>query len=243
MAYSTTSVPTADGGRLPAHLWLPAAGRGPGIVLFQEIFGISDYVRRRAQDLADLGYVVLAPEMFWRSGDPGPFGWDAIDRAIAQTGALDWSKAVLDGAAAVEFLRAHEAVTGGTGIVGFCFGGGLAFNVAAHLETDEGGGRGADAVVAFYASALRDLVDAMTVAAPSLHHFGLADQYIDAGEVRRVEAVLTRQPETTFVTYEGADHAFDNPDGPLHHPQASALAWQRTTDWLAEHLTAAAPPP
>lgn len=235
MANSTTSVPTPDG-PMPAHLWLPEAGTGPGLVLLQEIFGISDYVRRRAQDLAYLGYVVLAPEIFWRSGDAGPFGWEQIDRAIAKVTELDWPQAVLDGAAAVHHLRQHETVTTGSGIVGFCFGGGLGFNVAAHLETAEGGGRHVDALVAFYGSALSDLVNRMTVWAPSLHHFGLADQYIDAGEVRRIESTLAQQTATTFHTYEGADHAFDNPDGPLHHPEASALAWQRTTEWLAEHL-------
>lgn len=236
MAYSMTSLPTADGGQLPAHLWLPEAGTGPGIVLFQEIFGISDYVRRRAQDLADLGYVVLAPEVYWRDGDVGPFGWESIDRAIAKVSGLDWQQAVLDGADAVRHLRGLDAVTGGTGIVGFCFGGGLGFSVAAHLETADGGGEPVAALVAYYGSALRDLVDAMTVAAPSLHHFGLADQYIEEEEVRRIEAVLTQQPATTFFTYPGADHAFDNSDGALHHPEASALAWDRTTEWLAERL-------
>ncbi len=232
MAYSMTSVPTPEGD-MPAHLWLPEQGTGPGIVLFQEIFGISDYVRRRAQDLADLGYVVLAPEIYWRSGDVGPFGWDPIEQAIGKVAELDWAGAVNDGAAAVEHLRGRDEVTGGTGIVGFCFGGGLGFNVAAQLEAD---GQGADALVAFYGSALRDLVDHLQVAAPSLHHFGLSDQYIDATEVRRLESVLTQQSATTFYTYEGADHAFDNPDGPLHHPEASARAWQRTVHWLAEHL-------
>lgn len=233
MAYSTTTVPT-DAGDLPAHLWLPEAGRGPGIALFQEIFGISDYVRRRAQDLADLGYVVLAPEMFWRSGDVGPFGWDRIEQAIGKVAELDWPRAVLDGSAAVQHLRGLDVVNGATGIVGFCFGGGLGFNVAAQLES--GGGEGVDALVSFYGSALPGLVDSLSVAAPSLHHFGLADQYIDRDEVRRLESVLTQQPRTTFFTYAGADHAFDNDEGPTHHPEASALAWQRTTEWLSQQV-------
>lgn len=218
---------------MPAHLWLPGAGAGPGIVLLQEIFGISDYVRRRAQDLADLGYAVLAPEIFWRSGEVGPFGWDRIEQAIGKVTELDWARAVRDAAAAVRHLRALDAVTAGTGIVGFCFGGGLGFNAAAQLEQN---GEGVDALVSFYGSALPGLVDAMTVAAPSLHHFGLSDQYIDAETVRRLESVLTQQPRTTFLTYEGADHAFDNDEGPTRHPEASSLAWQRTTQWLAQHL-------
>ena len=70
-----STVPTPDGD-MPAHLWLPASGSGPGILLLQEIFGVSRYIEQRAQDLADLGYVVLAPEIFWRLGvsrvDEGP---------------------------------------------------------------------------------------------------------------------------------------------------------------------------
>ena len=58
MTRSTLQVATPDG-EMPAHLWLPEAGSGPGILLLQEIFGISRYVESRAQDLADLGYVVL----------------------------------------------------------------------------------------------------------------------------------------------------------------------------------------
>ena len=64
----------------------------------------------------------------------------------------------------------------------------------------------------------------------------IADSYIDVDTVRAIEASVTQQPATTFYTYEGADHAFDNDEMPLHHPAASALAWQRTTDFLAEHL-------
>ena len=67
MAPDTIAVPTPDG-TMPAHLWRPALGTGPGILLLQEIFGVSDYIERRAQDLADLGYTVLAPEIYWRIG-------------------------------------------------------------------------------------------------------------------------------------------------------------------------------
>lgn len=127
-------------------------------------------------------------------------------------------------------------MVGEAGIVGFCFGGGLGFNVAAQLEASESG---VDALVSFYGSALPGLVDSMAVEAPSLHHFGLADQYIDAETVRRLESVLTQRQGATLFTYEGADHAFDNDEGPLHHPEASALAWQRTIEWLAQHLPVA----
>ncbi|WP_460628053.1 dienelactone hydrolase family protein [Intrasporangium mesophilum] len=224
-----------DAGDMPAHLWLPPSGTGPGIVLVQEIFGVSAYVQRRAAQLAEIGYVVVAPELFWRLGVTGPVeGEDALQQGMGLVQRLDWQAAVLDTTATVTSLRDRAEVVGGVGLVGFCFGGGVGYNVAAHLEAEEAGP--IDALVSYYGSALPGLHDLMTVTAPSLHHFGLDDSFIDTATVRKIEASLETQPETTVVTYPGADHAFDNDDMPWHHPEASRLAWDRTVDFLREHL-------
>jgi carboxymethylenebutenolidase len=226
------AITTADGD-LPAHLWRPPSGRGPGILLLQEIFGISDYIARRAQDLADLGYVVLAPEIYWRLGESrvenGP---EALEQAFALVQRLDWDSAVKDGAAALDALGRLPEVSGGTGIVGFCFGGGLGFNVAAVADPD--------VLVSYYGSALPSLLHlAPQVTVPSLHHFGLADSYIDAATIAQVEQAVAGRPGVVFETYPGADHAFDNPDFPLHDADASALAWRRTVDFLGARLPTA----
>ncbi len=230
-------IPT-DGGEMPAHMWMPRGGKGPGIVLMQEIFGVSSYIERRARHLADLGYVVLAPEIYWRLGQGAtePIeGPGALEEGVARSGAVDWEAAVRDGAAAVRALRSQEEVTGGVGLVGFCFGGGLAFAVAAALEA-QADGQPVDALVSYYGSALPGIVDHARVAAPSLHHFGLADDFIPVETVRHIEEVLTRQTETIFVTHEGANHAFDNDDQPWFHAQASEVAWSRTAEFLVERL-------
>jgi carboxymethylenebutenolidase len=224
-----------DAGELPAHLWLPPTGQGPGLVVLQEIFGVSAYVQRRAAQLAGLGYVVVAPEIFWRLGVTSPVeGDDALQRGMGLVQRLDWPAAVADAVATVEWLRDRDEVTAGVGAVGFCFGGGLGYAVAAQLES--GDSAPLDALVSYYGSALPGLVDAATVAAPSLHHFGLADSFIDTDTVRRIEARVSERPATVFETYAGADHAFDNDDMPWHHPSASALAWATTTEFLREHL-------
>jgi carboxymethylenebutenolidase len=225
----TITVQTPDGS-MPGHLWRPPSGTGPGILLLQEIFGVSDYIISRAQDLADLGYVVLAPEIYWRIGasrvENGP---DALGQAFALAQQVDWDAAVTDGAVALEELGRLPGVDGGTGLVGFCFGGALAFNVAAVTDPD--------VLVSYYGSSLPSMLDlAPEVTAPSLHHFGLADSYIEAETVELVRKALTGSPDVTFETYEGADHAFDNPDFPMHHPEASALAWERTVAFLDTHL-------
>ncbi|MGN6131753.1 MAG: dienelactone hydrolase family protein [Nocardioidaceae bacterium] len=224
-------VPVPDG-LLPARLWVPEAGSGPGIVLLQEIFGVTRNIVRRAQDLAALGYVVAAPELFWRldrtevdETEPA-----ALETAMGLVGRLDWEQTVADAVATLQVLRADDRVRGRVGVLGFCFGGGLAFNVAAVADPD--------VLVSYYGSALPDLLDlAPRVTAPSLHHFGTADSFLDAATVARVRAGVTGTGSTVaFETYDGADHAFDNADFALHHPEASARAWRRTVAFLAEHL-------
>lgn len=235
MSPAATTVEVAtDAGEMPAHLWRPPAGQGPGLVLVQEIFGVSDYIRSRAADLAALGYVVLAPEVYWRLDDAeiDETRPDFLDRAMAVAGRVEWEAAVDDVRTALTYLRGLREVTGGVGLVGFCFGGGLAFNVAAVDDVDT--------LVSYYGSALPGLLDlAAKVRMPSLHHFGTADAYLDADTRARIgDAVTVTNPYTVVETYEGAGHAFDNPHPLFHHAEASEQAWRTTTDFLARTLPA-----
>jgi carboxymethylenebutenolidase len=221
---------SVEGGALPVHTWLPASGSGPGILLVQEIFGVSPYIRERAADLAAAGYVVHAPELYWRLGQPplDETAPDLLPQAMARMNGLPWDTAVADLLEALQHLRADEAVTGKVGLVGFCYGGGLAFAVAARASVD--------ALVAYYGSAIPALLDlAPAVTAPSLHHFGEADSYIPPDVVDSIREAVTRDG-AELHTYPGADHAFDNTRPEFHHPEASALAWQRTLAFLRRHL-------
>jgi carboxymethylenebutenolidase len=211
-------------GLMPAHIWEPASGTGPGILLLQEIFGVSDYIQQRAADLAALGYYVLAPEIYWRLDDTGldESAPDVLERAVAVMMRVDWDLAVSDSVAALEYLRGRDQ---GVGIVGFCFGGGLGYNVAAVSKPD--------ALVSYYGSALPRLLN-LQVNAPSLHHFGDADAYLGA-DLDQIIGVID-SPENEIYRYPGADHAFDNTLPAFHHAEASALAWQRTTEFLSRHL-------
>lgn len=216
-----------------ADLHLPAGGRGPGIVLFQEIFGVTAYVTSRARDLAGLGYAVLVPHLYWRQGDLVIEGGDdALPRAMDAMGRVDWSEVVADGAAAVAALRERPEVDGPTGVLGFCFGGGVAFAVAART------GAGPNFLVSYYGSALPNLLDlAPQVRCPGLHHFGLEDAYIPPDVVRQIQrAVTSTGAEVSFLTYAGAGHAFDNPAPAFHHEAAARQAWIATEAWLAEKV-------
>ncbi|WP_446664119.1 dienelactone hydrolase family protein [Flexivirga sp. B27] len=224
-------IPTADGA-MPALRFLPESGSGPGLVLFQEIFGVTDYVKDRAADLAALGYVVIVPEIYWRLDDPtiDYEREDWLQQAMGLMQQLDWPTTVGDGVSAVAAARADQNVTGPVGVFGFCFGGGLAFNVAASTDVA--------VLVSYYGSAIPGLLDlADSVTAPSLHHFGRADTFIPGDVVEQVRAAVTRDG-VRFETYDGAGHAFDNPNPAFHHAEASAAAWRNTEDFLAAHFPA-----
>lgn len=222
---------TTSDGDMPALMWLPATGNGPGLVMVQEIFGLSPYIQARAADLAQLGYLVLAPELYWRLPDHeiDEHQPNVLDRAMSLAGRVDWNQVVSDTASALRSLRERTETGGVAGLIGFCFGGGVAFNVAAVEKPD--------VLVSYYGSALPGLLGlADQVTAPSLHHFGLSDAYIGRDEIERIRNVVMASPGTVFETYEGAGHAFDNPSPGFHHPAASNAAWQTTMRFLAREL-------
>ncbi|HEY3556730.1 MAG TPA: dienelactone hydrolase family protein [Kribbella sp.] len=208
--------------QIPVHEWGSASSDAPGVLLLQEIFGVSDYIKQRGADLHALGYYVVAPEIYWRLDDTelDESAPDLLPKAMGIVGRLDWDQAVTDAVGVLEALKARGQATG---VVGFCFGGGLGFNVAALSSPD--------VLVSYYGSALPGLLDlAPKVTAACLHHFGNADTFLD------VDAIVPALTGAEVHRYDGAGHAFDNPLPMFHDADASALAWRRTEDFLARNL-------
>ena len=227
----SVSIETPDGS-LPGYLWMQASGHGPGLVLCQEIFGVSEYIKARAADLADLGYVVLAPEFYHRlpAQTVDESADDFLQQGMGLAGQVDWPRAVSEGVAALDWLGRQDYVQGTPGLIGFCFGGGLAFNIAAESEPST--------LVSYYGSTLGGMLGlADRVGCPQLHHFGEADSYIDAEQVGMIKAAVTAGGKAEFHTYPGADHAFDNPWPGFHHDEASEAAWGRTVEFLDRTLS------
>jgi carboxymethylenebutenolidase len=221
-------------GAFDAHLALPAGGSGPGMLLLHEIFGVNDYVRDSAQRLAELGYVVLAPDLFWRT-QPGlelrhdEAGLQAGMAAVAQ---LDFAAAVDDAIAALEALRALPEVSGGrAGVLGFCLGGTLAYQVAVNADPD--------VAVVYYGSGIPGALDrAGAITCPMIMHWGGADPYIPREQVDAVAAMAGAHDSIECHVHEGAGHAFDNLAPMFHNPDACAAAWELTAAFLARELPA-----
>jgi carboxymethylenebutenolidase len=219
-------------GSFAAHVTLPEGGRGPGVVVLHEIFGVNDYVRDTCRRLAGLGYVALAPDLFWRIA-PGltlDHDEEGLTKAMENVQRFDVPTAVLDAAAAVEHVRSLPEVEGGVGVLGFCLGGTLAYLVAAASEPD--------ASVSYYGSGVPGALEqAEQIECPTLVHFGGDDPYIPREQVDAVVAGLGGRPGIEVVVHEGAGHAFDNHHAPgFHQPDAADEAWRRTTAFLAEAL-------
>ncbi len=144
-----------SGGSFEMPVWLPATGRGPGLLLIEEIYGLSDYIEAVADDLAGLGYVVGAPDLFWRlkPGHAAVHDQEGLTESLELASRFDAKQGVEDGAAALRQLAALPETQGGIGIIGFCFGGSIAYLLAARTEPD--------AVISFYGSAVPDNLDAL----------------------------------------------------------------------------------
>ena len=227
-------VPSKDGRTFAAHCAVPKTP-GPGILLFQEIFGINDNMRGLADRLAREGYVVLVPDMFWRI-EPGFERKDesSMEECMAMVGKLDWDAVPDDISAAHQHLLSLPECSGSVGAVGFCLGGTLTFLAAAKSRVD---GAGIDAAVSYYGSGNNGLLPMLDdVECPVLFHYGDRDPFIPTGDIDAVEQAIAGRPGMRIERYD-AGHAFSNWDAPSMYDEAAAeAAWMTTQQFLAEHL-------
>ena len=233
MQQRVESVHTADGS-FDLTVWVPGNGSGPGLLLIQEIYGVSDYIRAVAGDLAALGYVVAAPDLFWRlqPGYQAAHDEAGLASSLEMGSRFDVAQGVADSVAALGVLAGLPEVDGGIGILGFCLGGSIAYLAAAQTPLD--------AVISFYGSAVPDQLDLMgQISAPLLFHFGGSDPYIARDQVRAVEEAAAGRPNVVIYVEEDAGHAFHNRKAPMfHQPEPAARAWRRTEEFLRRHLPA-----
>lgn len=220
-------------GEFDAHVVLPDSGSGPGIVVLQEIFGVGGYIKEAAERLAGIGYVALAPDLYWRI-EPGiahDHTEEGMSEAFQTAQKLDHARAVSDSVDALRALRELPEVTGGrAGVLGFCLGGTLAFAVAIESEPD--------VAVCYYGSGIAGLLgQSDRIHCPVLFHYGGQDPYIPLEQVEQVAACAASNDAMECHIQPDAGHAFDNHEAPMfHQPEPAGRAWQITREFLARTL-------
>ncbi len=231
MAERIESVRVPDG-QFDLTIWVPDAGDGPGVLLIQEIYGVGEYIRAVARDLAGLGYVVAAPDLFWRikPGHAAAHDEAGLTESLAVSSRFDAGQGVVDAGAALAHLRALPEVNGAVGVVGFCLGGSIAYLLAASADPA--------AVVSFYGSAVPDNLAALAeISCPIQFHFGGSDPYIPRDRVRLVERAVAGRDNVELHVEESAGHAFHNRVAPMfYQPEPAARAWARAEEFLRRHL-------
>jgi carboxymethylenebutenolidase len=213
------------------YLALPPAGHGPGLVLLQEIFGVNAHIRAVAEQYALDGFVVLAPDVFWRQAPRVELGYTGGDweRAIALMKAYAAQEAIDDLAATVKTLRARHEVGGRkVGAAGYCMGGRLAYLAAATA--------GVDAAVPFYGGGIHlQLERAATITCPVQFHYAEHDANIPLTAVEQVRQAFAGKAAEVHV-YPGAHHGFNCWARDSYHAPSAALAHGRALAFLAERL-------
>jgi carboxymethylenebutenolidase len=215
------------------------SGKGPGIVLIQEIFGVNRVMREIADWLAGENYTVVCPDLFWRQ-EPGiqlnEFTQPEWDKAFALYQGFVESKGVEDIEATIKFLRRDPACAGKVGAVGYCLGGKLAYLTATRTD--------ADSAVGYYGVGIeRNLAEAGNIRKPLMLHVAKLDKFVSPEAQAQIHAALDGNSRVMIYDYEGCDHAFARRGGENYNAQAADLANGRTLAFFKRHLAAPAPAP
>ena len=229
MTSSMIDIASNDGKSFQGYLALPPTGTGPGIVLIQEIFGVNSHIRAVADQYALDGYVVLAPDLFWRQQPGVDLGYTEADfgSAMGFMQNMDFGLAMQDLSATVVALRARAECTGRVASLGYCMGGLLSYLCAANA--------GVDAAVCYYPGSIETRLDqADKVHCPILMHFAEKDHYISAAAVKAVQAKFADVKNAVIEVYPGVDHGFNCWERPSYDQKTSSLAHGLSLSFLAK---------
>ncbi len=214
-------------GTLKAYLALPAtaSGKVPGVVVIHENRGLNSHIEDIARRLALEGFAALAVDFL------SPMGGTPADedQARAMFAKLDMTKVTADAVAAVQFLKGDSRINGKVGAVGFCWGGGLANQLAVHSPD-------LVAAVAYYGMQPA-AADVPKIKARLLLHYAGLDDRTNAGIPAYEQALKAAGVPYEVHVYEGANHAFNNDTSAARYDRKAAnLAWSRTIAFLKQNL-------
>ncbi len=221
-----------DGGSFSAYLAKPSSGKGPGVLVIQEIFGVNAVMREITDTMAKQGYVALCPDLFWRQ-EPGIQITDKTEaewqHAFKLFNGFDVDKGIEDLKASLDHLRKTEGCSGKAGTMGFCLGGKLAYLMATRSS--------ADCNVSYYGVGIEGLLgEAAKITKPLLMHIAALDKFVPPEAQKKITDGLAGNKHVTMHTYAGVDHAFARVGGEHWNAQAASLANQRTAEFFRKNI-------
>ncbi|MFZ0314275.1 MAG: dienelactone hydrolase family protein [Candidatus Korobacteraceae bacterium] len=219
----------ADGSTMRAWYTRPVKQAGhAGLMLFQEAFGVNAHIRSVADRFAEVGYVVIAPELYHRSAPEFEGKYEDTAAGIALARQLKPEELEQDVRATYDFLR--QTAEDQIACVGYCMGGRVSFvaNVTVPVK----------AAVSYYGGGLADMIGrASDCTGPMLFFWGEQDQHIPAEQRQKVvEGMRESKHQSVQVTFSDAGHAFFNDQRPSYNPAAAKLAWDMTLSFFEQNL-------
>jgi carboxymethylenebutenolidase len=225
----TIKIAAPGGGSFDAYLALPERLPAPALIVVSSIYGITKGFSQTLDRYAKRGFIVIAPDVFWRTL-PGPLEGNRRSDAEGRLNAYQIDPGMDDLRATREALAARSDWNGKFAVVGFCFGGQHAYLGLTRL--------GADAGVSYHGTSIQNYLDeAHAVTKPYSFHFAEEDDLVSLDDVEHIRAALAGKPGEIYV-YEGATHGFAREDSPRYNPGAAQLAEERAFVVLGSLMTA-----
>ncbi|MEZ5815749.1 MAG: dienelactone hydrolase family protein [Hyphomicrobiaceae bacterium] len=220
-----------DGKTFDGYLAFPATTPAPGIVLLPEVFNTNPHIRSVCDGYAADGFVVLAPDVYWRQEPRSYMSYTDEGRAKAQAlrARLDTDQFARDLEDTVAALRARAECTGKAGVMGFCLGGKFTYLSSVRHRIDAG--------VSYYGVQIdQHLDEAANLKCPLLMHFAENDPHVPLPTVEKIRTALAPTRNAEIHVYPGAEHGFNRYGYPPHNAEQAAIARERTLAHFRRHL-------
>ncbi len=229
---TNTLISTFDGdGKIPALVMRPEFAPRGAIIVIQEIFGINPGIQQKCADWAAAGYLVVAPDVFWRQQAGLSFNPDnpsEFQQAIGFMMKHDFDAGIRDVEAVIRWIR-REAGVAKVGLVGYCMGGKVAYQTAARTDID--------ASVGYYGVGIDQMLgESGAIANPLMLHIPTADGFVPADAQAAMHAGLGGNNHVTLHDYAGLDHGFADTFGARRDEVGAKLADERTAAFFGEFV-------
>ena len=219
-------------GDFAAYIARPDTLPAPAVVVLQELFGVNADIREHCDALAKLGFIAVAPDLFWRQepgvelSDGNP---DDVKKAFDLYYDFDYDLAVRDMEDTWRFLQGHPASNGKVGAVGYCLGGKLCYLMCCRTDID--------CAVAYYGTYIEhNIREVKNLHRPFALHMAMKDRWVQAEVNELLERRLAPNPLVTIHKYPGADHAFARLGGKTYSKPEADRALGLTLDFFTRHL-------